>query len=240
MALRSKLCIIKVEKSGESFPVWRAYPHRCVSVCVEVKELRAKPCSMTLRATVWTKMNSYQHSLRFSRLLHHWIFLLLYNNISVMEWILTPTVRHSITVTRNETILYVLDRISRSVGVLQTLQIFQASDSDPNILKISSSVIKKITHLHFENNWLVLLAKEKTYLVHTPCENIKFHNILACGTHNNHCALKCYSTALIFLIRVRSFKSHVKFYMSVSIRLLNIALEANVNPMELRIYMSNN
>jgi hypothetical protein len=52
MTLRSELCIIKVEKSGESFPVQRVYPHRCVSVCVEVNETQAKPCSMTLPAIV--------------------------------------------------------------------------------------------------------------------------------------------------------------------------------------------
>ena len=52
MTLRSKLCIVKVEKSGESFPVRRAYPHHFVSFCVEVKEPQVKPCSMTLRATV--------------------------------------------------------------------------------------------------------------------------------------------------------------------------------------------
>jgi hypothetical protein len=144
MALRSKLCIIKVEKSGKSFPVWRAYPHRCVSVCVEVNEHRAKPCSMTTCNSL-NENKLHQHSLRFSRQLHHWIFFLLYNNISVMEWILTPTVRHSITVTRNETILYVLDRICRSVRHVTDIvdDIFQSSDSDPNILKISSSVITK-------------------------------------------------------------------------------------------------
>jgi hypothetical protein len=72
----------------------------------------------------------------------------------------------------------------------------------------------------------MLLVKGKTYLVHTPCENMKFRNVLACGTRNNHRALKCYSTALIRLIlnlHVCQFKLHVQFYTSVSSHLLNIA-----------------
>ena len=89
----------------------------------------------------------------------------------------------------------------------------------------------------------MLLAKGKTCLFHTLYGKMKFRNVLAVDTHNNHCVLKCYNIALIrFILNlyVRPFKLHVQFYKPVSSRVLNIALEAKVNPLELRIYTSNN
>lgn len=139
MTLRSKLCIVKVEKSGESFTVRRAYPHHCVSFCVEVKK--------NLKLSVDFTCNSLKdngprhHSLRLSRQLHYQIFLLFSNKLSVMEWILTTTVRRSVRLTGNETswssahgfsywirtILNVLERFCMSVcGVWQSLWLMYA------------------------------------------------------------------------------------------------------------------
>ena len=89
----------------------------------------------------------------------------------------------------------------------------------------------------------MLLEKLETCLFRTLCGKIKFLNALAGGTRNNYCVLKCYNTALICFILnlyVRPFKIHVQFYKPVSSHVLNIALEAKINPLELRNYTSNN
>jgi hypothetical protein len=74
------------------------------------------------------------------------------------------------------------------------------------------------------------------FLSYTVRKNAQFRNVLAGGTHNNHCALNCSSTVItcfIINLHVRLLKLRIQFYKFASSHLLNIALVPNINPLKI-------